>query len=273
MKWIPFHHPDISFPVVRRRMAMEMVELLNAASCFASRGGWAVLNRACYPNRKLYREATYRLRNKGLIIKQSEDATKTPQLVLTKEGELTLPAFMAPEKFWNRKWNDIWYMLIYDVPEVDRHYRDVLRQFLKRLRLGCLQQSVWITPCDIRPEFDDLVKGASVDAFAYLFESRTVLGLPSRRVVDDAWNFDRLYNIQLHFCQVLEKNLERLADDPGSPEELAFLMRMSLDGLQAAYVEDPLLPRALLPSAYQGEKAFQKYQTLMAAIGDKLSGA
>jgi phenylacetic acid degradation operon negative regulatory protein len=272
MQWATFHHPDISFPVVKRRVATELLELLDVASVFLSRGGWAVLNRSCYPNRKHFRDATYRLRDKGLLVHQREGGL-TPILTLTEAGESNLPAYFNPEKAWNRKWNGIWYLFVYDVPETDRKYRNVLRQFLKRMKLGCLQQSVWITPVDIRPDFDDLMKGASVDAFAYLFESRTVLGLPNRRVVEGAWDFEQLENIQTHYCNVMEANIARLADVKAGAEDLAALMRLSLDGLHAAFTEDPLLPKTLWPHGYEGERAIGLHRTLFKEIGKKLPDA
>ncbi|VGO15256.1 hypothetical protein PDESU_03838 [Pontiella desulfatans] len=251
---------------------MELLELLDVASVFLSRGGWAVLNRSCYPNQKLYRDATYRLRDKGLLVHHREGG-RTPKLTLTEAGEGSLPDYFNPEKAWSRKWNSIWYLFVYDVPEADRKYRDVLRQFLKRLNMGCLQQSVWITPIDIRPEFDDLVKAASVDAFAYLFESRTVLGLPNRRVVDDAWDFDRVKQIQSHYCNVMEENMARLANGKVGVEDLAPLIRLSLEGLGAAFSEDPLLPKILWPPGYEGERAIGLHRTLFESIGKTLQNA
>ena len=248
---------------------MELLELLNITSKFLSKDDWAVLNHSCYPNRKSYRDATYRLRDKGLLV-HHRDGGRTPKLTLTEAGENSLPDYFNPEKAWGRKWKGVWYLFVYDVPEVDRKYRDVLRQFLKRMHLGCLQQSVWITPFDIRPEFDDLVKGASVDAFAYLFESKTVLGLPNRRVVDDAWNFDRVLQIQSHYCSVMEENRARLADGKVGEEDLASLIRLSLEGLHSAFSEDPLLPKTLWPPGYEGERAIGLHRSLFKAIGRKI---
>ena len=265
MKWAEFHHPDISIPVVRRRIALEMVEMLELAALFMSRGGWAVLNRACYPDKKAYNNATYRLRKAGLVVHRKEGSPDTPRLELTPLAKGRLPAYFNPEAQWGRRWNRIWYMLIYDVPEVDRAYRDVLRRFLKQERLGCLQQSVWVTPVDIRPQFDDLVKAAVVDSFAFLFESRTVLGLPSWRVAEQAWNLDQLYAVQRRYCDTVEENLIRLQAGCNS-EELGRLMRMSLQAFHSAFVGDPLLPQALLPRDYQGKRAWELHCRLMKDI-------
>lgn len=271
MDWMRFHHPDISWPVVRRRAGLEIMELLDLAALFFTHGGWGVVNRSCYPNRAAFRNATSRLRRKGLIVSYVEKA-KPPRLILSETGRGVLPDYFNPEKMWGRKWNKVWYLLVYDVPEVDRKYRNVLRQFLKRMRLGCLQQSVWVTPNDIRPEFDDLVMAASAGAFAYLFEARTVLGLPNRRVVEDAWNFDRVNELQEYYCSVAEENIARLLEGVHRVEELAELMRISLEGYHGAFVEDPLLPASLLPVDYQGRRALGLHRKLFSEISQQAQG-
>ncbi len=273
MKWQSFHHPDICWPVVKRRAGTEILEMLELASLFLTRGGWAVMNRSCYPNQKAYHDAMRRLGKQGLVIHRTSNDPRTPEICLTDTGKGVLPDYFHPEDFWSRKWNSIWYLFIYDVPEVDRVYRNVLRRFLKRMRLGCLQQSVWITPFDIRPQFDDLTQAAGVDAFAYLFESRTVLGLPNRRVIDDAWDFDRLYEIQSRYCTVAEINLERLTSGSLNHEACAELVRMAVDAYHAAFCEDPLLPRALWPADYLGERVYQLHKQLFSQVAARIAMA
>lgn len=241
------------------------MERLELTALFLCRGGWGVLNRSCYPSTAAYRTATSRLRKQGLVVWRGKEAA-TPQLKLTAAGRELMPAYFDPDKYWNRPWNKIWYLLVYDVPEADRGYRDVLRQFLKRKRMGCLQQSVWVTPEDIRPDFDDLAKAAAVETFAYLFESRTVLGMPSRRVVQDAWDFDRLQQTQEHYCSVMEENIELLRTGNHPPAAMAELLRMSLDAYHAAMAGDPLLPEALHPKGYLGRQAQTLNRTLFSEI-------
>ncbi|MDF7800227.1 PaaX family transcriptional regulator C-terminal domain-containing protein [Pontiellaceae bacterium B1224] len=270
MDWISFHHPDVSWPVVRRRAGVEFMELLELTSLFLSRGGWGLINRNCYPNKAAYQNATSRLRKNGLIIHRN-DGAETPKLVLSDTGRQLMPFYFDPEKYWNKKWNGIWYLMMYDIPEVDKRYRNVLRKFLKRMRMGCLQKSVWVTPRDIRPDFDDLAKAASLDGFAYLFEARTVLGLPSGRVVEDAWNFDRLFLLQQHYCRMAEINMERLLDAQCSEEDLSQLIRLAVDAYHSAFCEDPLLPNVLLPTNYLGREALLQHRKLFKLIDDQLT--
>ncbi len=269
MKWTEFHHPDISWPVVRRRVGIELMEMLELSAVFLTRGGWGLLNQSCYPNHAAYLNATSRLRKNGLVVNRSESG-QTPHLTLTAAGKSGLPPYFSPEKMWNRKWNGIWYLLVYDVPEIDRKYRDVLRQFLKRMRMGCLQQSVWVTPQDIRPDFDDLSKAVSIDAFAFLFEAKTVLGLPRNRVVEEAWNFGRLSLLQDRYCEVMEENIDRMEQGNCKAEELGPLMRLALDAYHSVFVEDPLLPMSLCPSNYRGMEVLSLHRTLFSKINERL---
>lgn len=270
MNWQGFHHPDICWPVIRRRAATEFLELVELGGLFLAKGGWGLLNRSCYPNPAAYRNAKSRLKQQGLLVFRSEEGVETPTLVLSDEARNSLPDYFDPEKWWSKKWNSIWSLLIYDVPEMDRPYRDVLRRFLKQKRLGCLQKSVWVTPTDIRPEFDDLSKAAAVDTFAFLFEAQTVLGLPNRSIVETAWDFDQLEEIQAHYCEVMEININRLTEESVGRDELVTLVRMSLDAYHAAFRNDPLLPRELHPVNYLGARVLDLHRCLFTEIDSQL---
>lgn len=100
-------------------------------------------------NRNLY-SATHRLKKHGLITKTSNTFR------LTKKGEkeaffahLDAQAAMHQP---NQAWDGQWRMIIFDVPEKKRKYRDYLRQMLKTLGFKELQKSTWVTPFPI-PDF------------------------------------------------------------------------------------------------------------------------
>ncbi len=223
-----------------------------------------------YPNRTAYYQAVGRLAKQGLVVK--EQGLDTPKLTLSEEGAESLEAYFRPDVWWSRKWNGIWYILVYDIPEADRAYRNIFRQFLKRQRLGCFQKSVWITPRDIRPEYADLQEAAAVDVFACLFEARTVLGMPAEKVVWESWDFDALYDLQKRFCEVYGENLALLRG--AVVPDLDSLMRLAveeIDAYRSAFVNDPLLPSPLLPRDYKGKEAFTIHRQLMAELRLKLS--
>ena len=267
--WKAFHHPDISLPVVRRRIGIDLLEMLDIFGDVAVHGAWAFLQNRSYPNRTAYTQAVNRLSKQGLIVKkQGLDA---PKLKISEEGAGRLDAYMQPERRWSRKWNGIWYLLLYDIPEVNRSYRNVLRQFLKKQRMGCFQKSVWITPYDIRPQYADLDEGAAIGSFACLFEARTVLGMPAKNVVRESWDFDRLYEIHRRFLDVYSENLEIL-QRAGVPD-LNMLMRLAaeeIDAFRSAFVQDPLLPGQLLPHDYVGKEVYDLHLRVTNEIRLKL---
>ncbi len=261
MLWKTFHDPNISLPVVKRRIGLELLEMLDLFGDMAVHGAWAFLQNRTYPNHKALDQAMGRLSKQGLIVKRQ--GLDTPRLAISDKGSERLEPYLRPDKWWNRKWNGIWYVLVYDVPEVDRAYRNVLRQFLKKQRMGCFQKSVWITPHDIRPQYADLKEAAALGAFACLFEARTVLGMLSERVVWESWDFDRLFWIQKRFCEIYAENLETLK---GSAvlglDALMQLAAEEIDAFRSAFVLDPLLPSALLPWNYKGKEAYALHQEL-----------
>jgi len=55
-------------------------------------------------------------------------------------------------KLKKKKWNGKWFIVFFDVPEIQRNKRDLLRRFLKRLGFYPYQQSVYIFPYECEEE-------------------------------------------------------------------------------------------------------------------------
>ncbi|MDF7801604.1 PaaX family transcriptional regulator C-terminal domain-containing protein [Pontiellaceae bacterium B1224] len=265
MNWKNFHHPDWSLPVVRRRAQEEWLDFVSDLGDLIATGGRSEFWKHTYPNLRAYHNSMSRLRKAGLLVHHHDDG-KLPHLKLTEQGHNFLPNYLFPEKLWNTHWNQIWYTLIFDVPEKERHYRDTLRGFLKRLRMGCLQKSVWITPRDIRPEYDDLEQAANIHAVSYLFESRTVLHHETEEMVLDAWNFDHLSELHERYMNVFNSNLQRLEETDHDPSALMILLRNEAEAYIQCMRSDPLLPNELLPKGYLGKDVYQLRKQIRSAI-------
>jgi len=263
MKWRPFEHPDFSPTVIRRRITDEFIMLL--ALTMENMTNFRLS--PIFTSSQSYYSALYRLNKSGLIVRRGESG-RTPQLILTEKGQATLPDYWHPESFWKKKWKEHWYVLSYDVPEKERVYRDTLRKYLKRMRMGKLQKSLYITPHDIRPSFDDLTKGASVRDFAVLLQARSVLGHGDEFLVCQAWPIDRIRELQRHYCKVYTHNIERVLTRSYTPEDILQLAREEIVAFNAVMIDDPLLPRALYPEPYFGDRVVQLHRTLGQAISN-----
>lgn len=269
MKWKEFHHPNISMPVIRRRVASEFLHLLGTLGAYMATSGRSLIWEDVFTNRTAYRAARYRLRKAGLAV-EKESPEGRPTIKLTERGRASLPMAFNPEKLWNQKWNGFWYILLYDIPESDRCYRNTLRNFLKRMKMGGLQRSVWITPRDISPDYYDLIKAADLDRYAQLFESRTVLGDKSSDLVWSAWDFNRINGLQYHFLRACEENAEHVAAGRFNREDLLELARDQVTAYLQVMEPDPLLPKSLWPDGYCGAEMIRAHNGLLQEIGSHI---
>lgn len=269
MKWKAFHHPDISLPVIRRKTCDELITLLAGTAEFVLSRGASDIYGHCYPNPRAFNAAVYRLQKKGLIATRKTDGT-LPALTLTHKGKSGLPAYYRPHDYWNKAWNKWWYVLMFDVPESERPYRDTLRRFLKQMRFGCLQKSVWVTPWDVRPEYADLDSAAAVDSVAFLFEARTVLGHGNQSVIREAWNFDRIDQTHETYIHFARENLALLDSETSSEASIMQLLRMNNLAYAQSMSIDPLLPKELLPREYKGVKVVELHSKLIQQMLEKL---
>ncbi len=268
MKFGEFHHPSISLPILRRRAGEELLELVaELGELLVTRGRSATWNKT-FPNDAAYRNAVYRLRKGGLVACVRKDGV--PHLQLTADGRKQASAGLNPEPYWNQRWSGLWYTLMYDVPERRRPYRESLRLFLKRMRMGQLQRSVWITPRDVRPEFDDMARAAGLRDYAYLFEFRSGIGATDAGLAQRAWNFEALGAIQDWFCREIGESLKRIARGHDGAALLTQLVREERTAFLRVMDGDPLLPRALWPESYKGHDVWQLHREFLHQVKRRL---
>lgn len=247
-------------------------ELLDLFACYlqivATRGRSLTWSYA-FPKRDNYRAAAYRLRKQGLVISERR-GQHSVAIAVSQDTDDRLSPVHRPDRFWRRKWNGFWYLLVYDVPEKDRRYRDELRRFLTRKRMGCLQKSVWVSPYDIRPAYADLVEAAAVDRYAHLFQSRTVLGSDPQSVVLSSWNMDGLREAHAWFIRICGRNLESVRMGDLGRGALETMAREEMTAYVTVMQGDPLLPESLHPASYLGREAFAVHCKLVHEIAKRL---
>lgn len=261
-KW--FHHPDLSLPVVARRAEAELVDALAWYGAFLLTRGRSLWRSPSYPSRTAYWNAVGRLRKQGVIAYRRKGGAE-PVLSVAHLGEADQSA-LEPERWWDARWAGLWYVLVYDVPEAQRRYRDHLRRLLLQRRCGYLQNSVWISPRDLRPLFDDLDQAAAVRNYAHLFESRTVLGHGPDALVNEAWDFDRLARIHQRLIEDFQHAIAEVISHKVPDAGLPALARQAAYAWRQAVALDPLLPRELHPPGYLGPEVFALHRALAVAI-------
>lgn len=258
-----FHHPDISVKVLRRRACDELLEMLLCYGAWAARTRPLMWN-CCFKNRMALHSALHRLRKSGLLVHPRK---KGGQPVLRAvESDRHLAASRNPERFWNQKWSGRWNVLVYDIPEKNRHLRDTLRHYLYRLRMGCLQQSTWVSPHDVRPDYSDLQQAIGVEGVSFLFEARTVLGRRADDIVHTAWDFDRIDREHGWYLALCSRNLQLMESPQMIRARLETMAREESAAYFTAMDRDPLLPETLRPSGYKGRQVFDAHNEFVARM-------
>jgi phenylacetic acid degradation operon negative regulatory protein len=264
------HKTKVSPGILRRQICAELVDFLGMAiEGVLTRGKALAWNRS-FPRMTAYHQALYRLRRDGLIARRDARAG-SPTMELTSKGRQYVSDEIVPERFWNKRWDGCWYVLMYDVPERERRYRNALNRFLTRMRMGCLQKSVFVSARDIRPLFYDLDVAAAVAEYANLFEARTVFGQSDAEVIARAWDFEGLRKIQVNYIEACQARLRRpSATIPFSA--LPGILRAELAEYRVVMQGDPLLPKPLWPSDYLGPQVAAAFRRRMRYLAGQMIG-
>jgi DNA-binding transcriptional regulator PaaX len=178
-------------------------------------------------------------------------------------------AIANPSREWNRPWDGKWRVFGYDLPLPRRKDRQILWRALRARKLGLLQQSIWVWPHDVEPILLELVEAQNIPECFCGFESSRLFLTNDTEIVRAAWNFEEIGRSHQTYLGHLVATPEaaRHASDIGA---LARLARIERQAYQYAFSLDPLLPRALWPKAYQGEKIEQRHLQFRSAVRHRL---
>ena len=86
----------------------------------------------------LGRQSAY-LVKRGLLEQEIVDQRKRIHR-LTRSGIICALGGRDPQEGWERSWDGLWRLVVYDIPEADRRLRLKLRRDLWNSGFGCLQK-------------------------------------------------------------------------------------------------------------------------------------
>ena len=189
---------------------------------------------------------------------------------LTRAGCLCALGGRDPEGCWNRLWDGRWRLVFFDVPRTRNTARDKLRRYLRRKGLGCLQNSVWITP-DFMKEERDLLSGVPADVGSLIwFEGRPCAGETDAEIVAGAWDFADINRRYVIYQQVLDRLPRHRLETKTAAMRFCRWLGEEREAWLDAMSHDPLLPKCLLPSPYFGCQAWRKRLEVMAEAGERM---
>ena len=158
---------------------------------------------------------------------------------------------MSLGKTWNRKW----IVVIFDIKEKSRNKRNALRNMLKNIGFGMLQQSAWITPLRIGQDVKEFIshQGFSDDVFV-LEVSHVLLG-DSKALASRVWNLHKLEEEYINLKNEKETILNSIKNEDGRHDkgykEKEEKLRYCKNRLLTFLTTLPPLPRELFPQGLQ----------------------
>lgn len=186
---------------------------------------------------------------RGLKSKQIEKASKDADasLKLTTVGRKVLFKDFPQLEHRSEGWDKQWRIVTFDIGEADRSTRDNLREKLKKLGFGTLQESLYLSPFPLPENLNDFLDTGGLLDRVHIFEAK-VLGGPStssgqggheREMADRVW---KLAEINRRYKKILVSYKQS-----GDKVETA-------NKYLETFALDPLLPRELLPADWCVDK-------------------
>lgn len=116
------------------------------------------------------RQLIKNLKRRGYLEEKREADKKLFCLTSKAQFEICYCKFLKQlEDESVKKWDGLWRIIIFDVPETHRRFRDALRKIIK-IGFVPLQQSVWLTPYDVIPYLMPLLDYLHLSRYVDYFE-------------------------------------------------------------------------------------------------------
>lgn len=201
-------------------------------------------------NYETIKRAIREAKRQGLV--SFKGARKRPVPEITEAGKRRLEAIL-PHYDKKRVWDGKIYLVIYDIPETKKHDRELLREYLKRIGAGMVQESVWLTPYDPRGTLQDFLDTYQLHSLVLI----SILGKDSSIGEENLTSLiKRVYKLD-KLNERYQEFLEEFSNKQASISPIYFSFISILN-------DDPQLPFSLLPSDWVGDKAFYVFKKLTA---------
>lgn len=198
-------------------------------------------------NYNVIKDAIQRARKQGWV----KTVHRSAHPEITAEGKRRLSTIL-PHYDEKRVWDGRMHTVIYDIPEKSKRHRELLREYLRRIGCGRLQDSVWMTPYN------------PIDTIRGFVGER---GLNGTIIVSDVGSDGSIGEEDLRSLIVRVYRLEGIndlyeawlkeVDEEGGVDHRLVLRYLSI------LKYDPQLPFALLPKWWKGDEAYEKVKSLL----------
>lgn len=108
------------------------------------------------------------------------------------------------KEHYKKRWDGKWRILIYDIPESIKHRRESLRQFIRELGFGMVQESCWVSSYDYSDVLYDFLQKKKILDYVCMYEGKFYAGKSIDILVEEVWKLKSLserYEVLINSCK------------------------------------------------------------------------
>lgn len=191
--------------------------------------------------------ALTQLKKKGLV-QTLKEASREPQI--TEAGRKRLESVL-PKYDRERIWDGVLYLVTYDIPVEHNRDRDILREFLRKIGCGMLQESLWITPYNPKGLIGGFMEERELHGtilVSHMGRDGSIGDMDLPELLDEVYELSDLNQRYADFISICK-------EAGRSKSNLAFEFLSILN-------EDPQLPFELLSEDWVGDEAHKLFLKL-----------
>ncbi|MFM1654521.1 phenylacetic acid degradation operon negative regulatory protein PaaX [Brevibacillus sp. B_LB10_24] len=159
----------------------------------------------------------------------------------------------------DHKWDGLWRILTYSVPEEKRELRNQIRKELNWTGFGLVSNSVWVSPNPLEEQIMEMIRTYNLENYTMLFGSSSVVSHDNQYIIDKGWNLQEIeaeYNGFIESYQAKYELLKERVWNNTLTDVESFLERTHLvHEFRKFLFKDPGFPKDLLPEHWSGRSA------------------
>lgn len=200
---------------------------------------------------------TCRLLKTGYLEKITKNGK--PYFRLTNRGRNQLVRDFPILKLAKKKWDGIWTMVVFDIPEKQRGVRRTLREKLLELGFGKMQHSVYISPYNLGEDLREFLVNYGLADQVFVARTHQLLAGNEKLLAEKIWRLKKINQEYKNLLKEWEEGRKVTSDK----------RKRLTKRLRSWYLEiltcDPLLPQELLSEDWAGERV----RRLIKKLGDR----
>ena len=192
-------------------------------------------------------------------------------LRITSDGKKEIKRDFPMLSLQNKKWDKRWRIVMFDVAEANKQMRERLRDKLKELGFGMLQESVFISPHDLLRDFSEFAEGAGLKNYLYVLETHKLIVGNDCEFANKIWKLDELNDEYEDIVDEVKQGTSKIENSymtvnsgrgkksDSKREKMHEQMRKVMVNIRTKWlrtiVMDPFLPKMFLPKPWYGDEA------------------